>query len=141
MRARKSRRGKILIESTRREGAKITNKAHLLASFFVSLGWTSTNDGKMGRHRRGHFLLNDVQTVLPKTAAKSTARLSYVNDPRASTARNSKDQLAGDTRKKPLDFDLPLCSGNAVRGVNERTGPVVTSVTRRIAYLTLENLR
>ena len=153
MRARKSRERQILTESTRREAAKIMNKAHLLASSFVLLGWTSTNHGylhvlqlvlhfrKMGRHRRGHFLLNHVQTVLQKTVAKSTACLSYVNDPGASAARNSIDQLAGDTRKKPRDFDLPLCSGNAVRGVNERTGPEVTSVTRRSAYLTLENLR
>ena len=116
MRARKSRQGEILIESTLREGAKIMNKAHLLASSFVLLGWTSSNHGflpvlqlvvhsrKMGRHRQGHFLLNDFQTVLPKTVAKSTACLSYLNDPRASTARNTIDQLTGDTSKKTLRF-------------------------------------
>ena len=49
--------------------------------------------------------------------AKTTACLSYVNDPRAFVARNAIDQLAGDTRKKPGDFDPPLCSGNAVRAV------------------------
>ena len=43
--------------------------------------------------------------------------------------------------KKPWDFDLPLCSGSAFRGVNEGTGPAVTSITRKSAYLTLENLR
>ena len=52
----------------------------------------------MGRHLQGHFLLNDVQTELPKTVAKSTACLSYVNDPEAFAARNTKDQLAGDAR-------------------------------------------
>ena len=45
--------------------------------------------------------VNDVQTVLPKTVAKSPACLSYVNDPRAFAARNTIDQLAGDARKKP----------------------------------------
>ena len=38
VRARKSREREILIESTRREGAKIMNKAHLLASSFVLFG-------------------------------------------------------------------------------------------------------
>ena len=38
MRARKSREREILIESTRREGAKIMNKAHLLESSFVLFG-------------------------------------------------------------------------------------------------------
>ena len=87
------------------------NKAHLLASSF--LGQTSSNHGylqvlqlvvhsrKMGRHRQGHFLLNDVQTVLPKTVPKSTAYLSCVFDPRAFAARNTIDQLAGDARKGP----------------------------------------
>ena len=79
--------------------------------------------------------------MLPKTVAKSTACLSYVNDPRAFAARNTIDQLAGDARKKPWDFDLPLCSGNAVRRVNEGIGSAVTSITRESAYLTLENLR
>ena len=36
--ARKSREGEIFIESTRREGAKIMNKAHLLESSFVLFG-------------------------------------------------------------------------------------------------------
>ena len=54
----------------------------------------------MGGHRRGHFLLNDIQPVLPKTVAKSTACLYYVNDPRAFAARNTIDHLAGDAVKK-----------------------------------------
>ena len=36
--ARKSREGEIFIESTRREGAKIMNKPHLLESSFVLFG-------------------------------------------------------------------------------------------------------
>ena len=54
----------------------------------------------MGRHRQGHFLHNDVQPVLPKTVAKSTACLYYVNYPRAFAARNTIDQLAGDAIKR-----------------------------------------
>ena len=38
VRARKSREREISIESTRREGAKIMNKAHLPASSFVFFG-------------------------------------------------------------------------------------------------------
>ena len=64
---------------------------------------------KMGRHRQGHFRLNDVQPVLPKTVAKSTACLSYVNDPRAFAAQNTTDQLAGDARKKNPEILIWPC--------------------------------
>ena len=47
--------------------------------------------------------------MLPKTVAKSTACLSYVNDPRAFAAQNTIDQLAGDARKKSPEILICPC--------------------------------
>ena len=41
--------------------------------------------------------------------AKTTACLSYVNDPRAFVARNAIDQLAGDTHKKNPEILIRPC--------------------------------
>ena len=95
----------------------------LITATCVSTSWWTIPAKWAGTCRATFFLMTSKRCS--ETVAKSTACLSYVNDPRAFAARNTIDQLAGNARKRPWDFHLPLCSGNAVRGDNEGTGPAV----------------
>ena len=95
----------------------------LITATCMSSSWWTIPAKWAGTGRATFFLI--CPNGAPETVAKSTGCLSCVNDPRAFAAWNTIDQLAGDARKRPWDFDLPLCSGNVVTGVNEGTGPAV----------------